>query len=236
MTLTRKISRVAVQLLTEHRGPTLLAFGCVVATVVMVGGAFVIYDMLVAPSVPDVQIAAAPQIGDFLANPRGLARLPHAEKARFLAGAFEQYRQPQKRRQLVRYLQTLPSEQREQIRDTVLNFVEDQFLEDLDEYNETPEQLRDDFVDNSLIRAGLFMAELRGDGPDTDLTLGMRGGLPSGSDLAKLNKFIINRTHAQDRARAQSFVARCERRAKELRVSRRAQQEFIAKAKRLAQR
>jgi hypothetical protein len=227
--MARKLSRLLVRLLTEWRRQSVMVLACMAGSVAITGGAVLLYQLLVTPAIPDVNVATPPQIASFLGHPRGLLRLPQTERCQFIGRVLERYRDPQDRRELARQLHILPPDDKQQIREVFLTVVQDQFFEDLEQYYQTPEPLRDEFVDNSLIHLGQLAAQLRGSGPDTDLTVGMRDGLPASP--AQLNKFIVART--RDRARAQPFIDRVERRLKQLETSERARQEFAAKLKRI---
>ena len=212
------------RLLTEYRRQTVIALSCVVATVVIGGGAYVLYDLLISPPVPDLTVAEAPEVAAFMAHARGFVRLPAAERRRFFGDMMERYRDPSRRRELVAHLDTLSTQERLQLREAVFVVVQDEFFGDLERFRQTPESRRDEFVDESLVRLLGFVVELKGAGRDTDLTRGMGQGLPMTPN--DINTFVAGRTSAGDLARAQPFVEAIERRIDQLSRSSRARAEF----------
>jgi hypothetical protein len=219
------------RLRSEYRRQTIIALSCVVAAVVIGGGAYVLYDVLISPPVPDLTVAKAPEVAAFMAHARGFVRLPADERRRFFGDVMRQYREPTRRRELVAHLDTLSTDEKLQLREAVFAVVQDEFSEDLERFNRTPESRRDEFVDESLVRLLGFVADLKGAGRDTDLTRGMGRGLPM--TPKDINTFVTGRTSAGDRARAQRFVEAIERRIDQLSRSSRARAEFERKMRRL---
>ncbi|HUW83365.1 MAG TPA: hypothetical protein VMZ31_11265 [Phycisphaerae bacterium] len=225
------VTGMVFRLLTEYRRQTIIALSCVVAAVVIGGGAYVLYDLLISPSAPDVTVAEAPEVAAFMAHARGFVRLPAAERRRFFGEMMRRYREPSRRRELVTYLDTLSTQEKLQLREAVFVVVQDEFFEDLERFHQTPETRRDEFVDESLVGLVGFVAEMKGAGRDTDLTRGMGQGLPMTPN--DINKFVAGRTRASDLARAQPFVEAIERRIEELDRSSRARAEFERKMRQL---
>jgi len=222
---------MASRLFTEYRRQTIIVLSCVVAAIVMGGGSYVLYDVLVSPPVPDLIVAEASEVASFMAHARGFARLPAGERRQFFADMMERYREPSRRRELVAHLDTLSTEEKLQLREAVFVVVQDEFFEDVERFRQTPEPRRDEFVDESLVRLLGFVVELKGTGRDTDLTRGMGQGLPMTPN--DINTFVTGRTSAGDLARAQPFVEAIERRIGELSRSGRARAEFERKMRKL---
>ena len=216
---------------TEYRRQTIIALSCVVAAVVIGGGAYVLYDVLISPPTPDLTVAKVPEVAAFMAHARGFVRLPATERRRFFGDVMKRYSEPSRRWELVAHLDTLSTEEKRQLREAVFVVAQDEFFEDLERFNRTPESRRDEFVDESLVRLLGFVAELKGAGRDTDLTRGMGRGLPMTPN--DINTFVMGRTSAGDRARAQPFVEAIERRIDQLSRSGRGRAEFVRKMRRL---
>jgi hypothetical protein len=232
--MARNVTETVVRLLTEYRRQTMIVLSCLAATIVIGGGGYVLYDLLVSPPVPDVTVAEAPEVAAFMAHTHGFVRLPAPERRRFFGEMMKRYRDPSRRRELVAHLDTLSTQEKLQLREAVFVVVQDDFFEDLERFNQTPESRRDEFVNESLVRLLGFVAELKGFGRDTDLTRGMGEGLPTTPN--DINKFVVGRTRASDRARAQPFVEAIERRIEELSRSGRARAEFERKMRQLQSR
>ncbi len=225
------VTAMVFRLHTEYRRQTIIVLSCVVAAVVIGGGAYVLYDVLISPPMPDLTVAEAPEVAAFMAHARGFVRLPATERRRFFGEVMERYRDPSCRRELVAHLDTLSTQEKLQLREAVFVVVQDEFFEDVERFRQTPESRRDEFVDESLVRLLGFVAELKGAGRDTDLTRGMGQGLPMTPN--DINTFVVGRTSAGNRARAQPFVQAVERRIEELSRSSRARAEFERKMRRL---
>ncbi len=177
---------------------------CVGASVVMILGAFWLYDLIVAPPVPNLETASPEEVATFMAHRRGLARLPMQERKVRLFEIFRHYTPPERRDALARAFDRMPQSERSQVRDAVFEVAKDQLMQDVDLYRQLSSQRRGSFVEERVKHYDQFRRHLRRRDTGKALVDPFSKGLPTRSD--EWMKMVVSRTTADERAKARDYL------------------------------
>jgi len=188
---------------THQRSILLLVVGLGMA-VVMVVGAFWLYDLIVAPPVPDPEAASAEEVLAFMAHPQGLSRLPMEERKACLIEIMQHYAAPERRAELGRAFEKMPPDERDRVREAVFTILKDQVMKDADQYRRLSPEQRERFVLQRIGEYDKFRRYFRRSGPsDKPLARSFAQGLPTRSD--EWIRLLLFHTTAEEQAKAREY-------------------------------
>jgi hypothetical protein len=170
-------------------------------------GAWIVFGWLLAPPVPDPQVATVEEVADFLSHKRGLARLPVQRRKEVLGRTLTYYsRDPVRREMLADRIEQMAPRERVVIREAVFEIVKEDFITDAKEFLKLPEEKKEKFVEQKLEEYESVRQEYRGrDGARNIGESFMNDpGVPSRSDA--FAKAIVTRTTARERAMAKPYA------------------------------
>lgn len=213
----------------------------VAGVVVLVGGIWA-FEVLTAPAKPDIQTAKVPEITQFLGHPRGLARMPVAQREEFLVAVVQKYSEPNRVEEMSRALREMAPGERETLMDATFEIGKDKFVKAAEEYVQLPKKDRPAFLDKVIhdvenLRqrlggapaggGGVGPAGVARPGPVNNLVSPFKEHIPTKSDA--MAKMIVDRTTPSERAKAKPLMDDLAQRSDQLRRDPRARADFTAR-------
>lgn len=165
------------------------------------------YDVVATPPVPKVETASLKEVIGFMTNSRGMLRLSRFEQERFLTAWKKHYGDDQRQRELKKYLEQAPEEDRAAIRAALFKVSKQQFLADAQHYlkikSDPSEAYK--FLVERITRFAAESAWLKGNGdPTKDLSSVMGSGGPrSPEDWTQL---IVSETTPEERLIGEQYL------------------------------
>jgi hypothetical protein len=209
----------------------------VVGVVVLIGGVWA-FNHLIAPAKPDLKVASAEKVADYLAHPLGFSNLPIPKREEFLVQVVQTYNTPERVESMNRALTRMSFTGRQQFLDSVFECGKADVLKAADEYQKTPKEKRQQFVDKVIrdfdaLRTRLGGAPSGGGGtggaaggpiPQANLASPFKDHIPTKSDAWA--KAVVDRTNPAERAKAKPFMDDLGQRVEQLRSNARARADF----------
>ncbi|MBP7936550.1 MAG: hypothetical protein KA354_18065 [Phycisphaerae bacterium] len=206
--------------------PTRNALLALTGVLVILAGGWWGYTQLTTAGPPSPGQASPEEVAGFLGNPRGLIRLPLAEREAYLRGTFQHFSSEESRSRLGRCIRRMSDEQKQALVDATFEVVRVRMLEAADRFKDLPLHQRDQFVGDLIADFHRLQGEpAAGTNPDTGIGESFKGLLPAtGQDW---NQLVLTRTTPEERARATPLaMAIAEHKRQEHEARRKRQQTF----------
>jgi len=190
-----------------RRRHSALIGACLGAVIAVAYVGYVAYDRAATPAKPNLQSASVGEVVAFVANERGLARLPKYEQDQFLVAWKTRYSQDENQRALKKYLEGAPEQDRAAVRDVLYRIARRQFFEDARDYTKLKNENGNvyGFLAGKLAAAAAETAWVKGNGdPTKDLSGVMAAGLPRNPE--DLTKLIVSDTTPEERVLGEQYL------------------------------
>lgn len=183
-------------ILAQHSRKITLAAGSVLLGSLLLITISWLANLILAPSVPDMRVASATQVAEFMANPRGFTRMPITDRRQMLFDIWNSG--PDMNEHLADEFARLPSDGRDQVRIAAMKLAMDQLERAARTYRQLGPKDRDRFVGEFIESIEELREQLRGIGD------AFKDNLPTKSD--EWTKSLVTQTTARQRARVKPFV------------------------------
>jgi len=184
------------------------------ACVVVIGGGIWAYTALTTMTPPPPAKSSPENVADFLGNARGFGRMPVNRRADYMAGAIQQFSDPDSLQRFHRSLSRMTKKQRHVFQDAIFDTGRVQFVDKAREYDRTNPRNRQRFVDQTIRDFETMQSKFSGPPGAGSLGKVFEKDMPSGSD--EWMKFIVTKTSPRERAEAEDFFEAIAARSKEL--------------------
>ena len=172
-------------------------------TLVILVGAFFLYDALVSPPKPALDQPQA--VAEYLGHARGWRKLSVPQRKEWLGQVVQANATGSQRKALAAAFRRLPKADRRVFMDGFLDIVMPEVLADARAFNRTPARQRNNFLRQKLQDFGNLNNALRGNGGASTNLLGPFGAaLPS--NAAGWTKTLVQKTSPTDRATMKPYV------------------------------
>lgn len=204
------------QIWFTHRKVIVIVLANVVGLVVVVGGAWALYEATVVPDPPDLITAPVEEVVEFLADEK-FDRLSKRKRLDYFRKVVNYNMPADRRRAFVRSLNSMTDMQAEQFKQNFAKVAVYQMTEDAKEYqNLGTKKERQKFLDEKLSDGESLRKLLRGE----DLSPGERRGtdvantrlsrnIPTGS--SETYKAFVKSTDSGDRATVETYMSDLQR-------------------------
>jgi len=208
-TLIAEMRERTIVLLVERKQIVITA-AAVAAALVVAGLGWAAFDWLMAPSTPEIVKASPEEIGAFMADARGMLKMPRRKRMQFFHQLMRTYRSPARREALARVLQEMSPSERATVREAMMQTFKDQFIEDAVAWRRAKDKKeRDRIIDRNLARYGGIRQWLVGGPGMPDLTEGMDAGLPTKPE--GWSKYIVTHSTPVQRHVARPYAEAAKR-------------------------
>jgi len=207
------LNSLLASVIHRHRNAVYSVAGCLGA-VVLVGGAWLAYDLLRRPPLPNLdlpqtqQVQLADEVARFMADARGWRRLSDPERKRFMHKVLHTIAaHPEGRRALASEFRRLAPREKETIRQTLIETAKRDLLEQSREFNRTSPHRRGArrrMVDRMIAGGEATRQLMRGHGGESDLGEALSEGTPR--DTEGWVRYLTNHTSGTDRQQIEPLV------------------------------
>ncbi|MBN2563746.1 MAG: hypothetical protein JXQ75_22745 [Phycisphaerae bacterium] len=179
----------------QHRRAALI--GGIAGLVLLFG--YIGYNFAMTPPQPDLQTAKAAEVVAYIADERGLAKLPQINQQQFLIRWRDLVmREPQKKEELKECFLSLNDDQRKAFSDAVFKHVKRTFLDDAQQYRQTLKDTRHEFLRKKIAEyheQAVFMK---------DVAVGFKKQVSGTQE--DMQKWVMEHTSPEERALGEPYV------------------------------
>ena len=178
-------------------------------------GAWLIYDALASPPVPDIRTAPGSEVARFIGHERGWRRMSVPQRKQWLIDLIRNRGEGPRREELVREFRRLSKLEKRVFVDGFIEVVKPELLADARAFAKTPPKQRSSFLRQRLAAYDGLAMGLRGGGVGQDLASPFGAALPSRSE--DWTSLAIQKTSAPERAEMKPYIEQLTAYAKMLR-------------------
>lgn len=190
----------------------------ILVSVVLVigGGAWAYYKFTTVPP-PVLEKAKSEEVVNFLGNPRGLPRMPVAQRYDYLVKTYQYYSNGPQRDEFVRQIRQMSHGDKQVLLDATFDIARVKFMDHAKQYNKIRNKKdRAQYVDGVIRTSEGMRMELGGASPNSDLGSPFKNDLPKNSD--EWLRIAMTRTNAAERSEAKPLIESIAGRVQELRT------------------
>lgn len=192
------------------------------AFLLLLVGGWLAYDQFRIIPPPDVKVATAEEVVDFVSNPQGLPRMDVQQREQFLVSTWQYYAQasPQQQQILVQRLNQLPPSRQRVFTDATFDIMREHVMRHSSEYarqRSAADKAR--YVDKAIGDFERMRREVTGAGtlaPGMNVTSPFQAAAPKTS--GEIQNIVTSKTSPSEQAKAEPFVNKVVERYKQMKA------------------